>query len=221
MRWSFRRQRALPAGVPDPVVEHRPLPPRQHRDRHEARGVSPVLEQETAAIHQAVEPRPVVRAEAAPYREGVGAREHADRRHLDTAHVLGEAGEPRRGEPVRARAGQMLAVEEERGHRAPGNNPLRHRLKRVPSRDGAMATRRFLIGLLLTGLLTVVTAAPARAVEYRLEVVNLWETALYAYAKAAELHDGASGPGLERFQQSLDHARRLATRDGPCATTAG
>ncbi|HME93957.1 MAG TPA: hypothetical protein VKN16_07065 [Methylomirabilota bacterium] len=69
-----------------------------------------------------------------------------------------------------------------------------------------MATRRFLIGLLLTGLLTGVTAAPARAVEYRLEVVNLWETALYAYAKAAELHDGASGPGLERFQQSLDDA---------------
>ena len=69
-----------------------------------------------------------------------------------------------------------------------------------------MTPRRSLIGLLLTGLLTGVTAVPARAVEYRLEVVNLWETALNAYVKTAELYDGASGPGLERFQQSLDDA---------------
>jgi hypothetical protein len=69
-----------------------------------------------------------------------------------------------------------------------------------------MPTRRVLMGALLAGILVSGSALPARAVEYRLEVVNLWETALYAYAAAAELHDGASGPGLERFQASLDDA---------------
>jgi len=41
-------------------------------------------------------------------------------------------------------------------------------------------------------------------VEYRLEVANLWETALYPFAKPAELRDGASGPGLEQLEASLD-----------------
>ena len=69
-----------------------------------------------------------------------------------------------------------------------------------------MPTRRVLMGIVLAGVLAGASAGPARAVEYRLEVVNLWENALYAYASAAELYDGASGPGLERFQQSLDDA---------------
>jgi hypothetical protein len=69
-----------------------------------------------------------------------------------------------------------------------------------------MTIRPLLIGLLVASLLTGALTTAAHAVEYRLEVVNLWDTALYAYAKAAELHDGASGPGLERFQQSLDDA---------------
>jgi hypothetical protein len=60
-------------------------------------------------------------------------------------------------------------------------------------------------GLLIAALLaTLVTASPASAVEYRLQVANLWESALYAYAKTAELHDGASGSGLERLVTSLD-----------------
>lgn len=69
-----------------------------------------------------------------------------------------------------------------------------------------MPTRRVLIAVVLAGVLAGVPAGPVRAVEYRLEVVNLWENALYAYARTAELYDGASGPGLERFQQSLDDA---------------
>ena len=65
-----------------------------------------------------------------------------------------------------------------------------------------MGTRR---GLLIAGLLaSFIGPAPAHAVEYRLEVANLWETALYAFAKPAELSDGASGPGLLKLEASLD-----------------
>lgn len=64
-----------------------------------------------------------------------------------------------------------------------------------------MRTRRLLIAGLLA---TLVTASPARAVEYRLEVASLWENALYASARTAELYDGASGPGLDRLEASLD-----------------
>lgn len=66
--------------------------------------------------------------------------------------------------------------------------------------------RRLLIAGLLTGLLATVPAIPAGAVEYRLQVVNLWDTALYTYAKPSELRDGATGPGLERLVASLDEA---------------
>ena len=59
--------------------------------------------------------------------------------------------------------------------------------------------------LLIAVLFSVLgIAMPAHAVEYRLEVVNLWESALAAYAKTAELYDGASGPGLDRLEASLD-----------------
>jgi hypothetical protein len=57
----------------------------------------------------------------------------------------------------------------------------------------------------MTSLLaSLAVAAPAHAVEYRLEVANLWETALYPFAKPGELRDGASGPGLEQLEASLD-----------------
>ncbi len=60
-------------------------------------------------------------------------------------------------------------------------------------------------GVVVAGLLAIlVPAAPARAVEYRLQVANLRESALYPYAKTAELSDGASGPGLDRLEASLD-----------------
>lgn len=60
-------------------------------------------------------------------------------------------------------------------------------------------------GLVVAGLVgTLVAAGPARAVEYKLEVVNLQDTALAAYAKTAELCDGAAGPGLDRLVADLD-----------------
>ena len=60
-------------------------------------------------------------------------------------------------------------------------------------------------GLLIAGLLALlIGATPAHAVEYRLEVANLWESALYPFAKTTELRDGASGPGLEKLEASLD-----------------
>src|SRR5260370_29848186 len=60
-------------------------------------------------------------------------------------------------------------------------------------------------GLLIAGVLACLIApTAAHAVEYRLEVANLWETALYPFAKPAELRDGASGPGLEQLEASLD-----------------
>ncbi|MFI5373608.1 MAG: hypothetical protein ACHQ8D_03105 [Candidatus Rokuibacteriota bacterium] len=62
-------------------------------------------------------------------------------------------------------------------------------------------SRGLLIAILLTGL---AAAAPAWAVEYRLEVASLWESALYPFAKTAELSDGASGPGLDRLEAGLD-----------------
>ena len=60
-------------------------------------------------------------------------------------------------------------------------------------------------GLVIAALLiTLATTTPASAVEYRLEVASLWESALYAYAKTAELYDGASGAGLDQLMVSLD-----------------
>jgi hypothetical protein len=59
-------------------------------------------------------------------------------------------------------------------------------------------------GLALAGLLTLVPMSAARAIEYRLDVANLWDTALPAYLSTAELYDGASGPGLARLEESLD-----------------
>jgi hypothetical protein len=54
-----------------------------------------------------------------------------------------------------------------------------------------------LLGLLLT-------VSQAQAVEYRLLVVNMWDSAFNAFVKPGELADGASGPGLEELMASLD-----------------
>ncbi len=48
---------------------------------------------------------------------------------------------------------------------------------------------------------------PAHAVEYRLQVVSLWESAFTSFLKVGELGEGASGPGLDRLQASLDQGR--------------
>ena len=61
-------------------------------------------------------------------------------------------------------------------------------------------------GLLgVTGLIALLAAAPpAWAVEYRLQVVSLFESAFVSFLKAGEFEDGASGPGLARLEASLD-----------------
>src|ERR1700730_1471181 len=62
--------------------------------------------------------------------------------------------------------------------------------------------------------------APVEAVEYRLEVVSMWDTAFNAFVKPGELDDRASGPGLEELVASLD---RGSVPRGPLLTdrTAG
>ncbi len=47
-------------------------------------------------------------------------------------------------------------------------------------------------------------APPAWAVQYRLQVVSLFESAFVSFLKPDELKDGASGPGLDRLEASLD-----------------
>lgn len=56
--------------------------------------------------------------------------------------------------------------------------------------------------ILLLGLL--VAPLPVGAVEYRLRVVSLYQEAFSALLRAGELVDGASGPGLDRLEATLD-----------------
>ena len=80
--------------------------------------MGPVLEEEPPVVDEPVEPRAIVGAEATPHREIVGAVQDIDGIHLDAAHVLDEAAEAGRGQPGRARSGQVLALEEQRADRA-------------------------------------------------------------------------------------------------------
>jgi len=47
-------------------------------------------------------------------------------------------------------------------------------------------------------------APPAAAVEYRLQVASVLDEAFTSYLKRGEINDGATGPGLERLEASLD-----------------
>ncbi len=47
-------------------------------------------------------------------------------------------------------------------------------------------------------------AFPASATEYRLQVVNLYESSFTSFLKPGELNDGASGAGLAALEASLD-----------------
>jgi len=115
-----------PAGVAALVVEHRAPPPRKIRRRHEAGRVRPVLEQPPALIDLAIEPRPVVRPESAPDRQVVRALQDVDRVELNPADVLDEAAQARRRQRGRARPGEMLALQEERGDGAQRNRRAGH-----------------------------------------------------------------------------------------------
>lgn len=57
---------------------------------------------------------------------------------------------------------------------------------------------------LVLSLLLQATALSAWAVEYRLQVVNLYENSFASFLKPGELKDGASGPGLVALEASLD-----------------
>ena len=68
-----------------------------------------------------------------------------------------------------------------------------------------MSKVRRLAFLGVAGLLGLfVAVAQAQAVEYRLQVVNMWDSGFNAVVKPGELADGASGPGLEELMASLD-----------------
>src|SRR5262249_31057497 len=83
-------------------------------------------EEQPAAVDEPVEPRTVVRAEAAPHRQVVRAVDNVDRVELDSADVLDEAREARRRECGGLRPRQVLALEEERGDSAETNAAARH-----------------------------------------------------------------------------------------------
>jgi hypothetical protein len=53
-------------------------------------------------------------------------------------------------------------------------------------------------------LVIVLGVARAEAIEYRLRTVSIYEQGLYAFTSSRELHDDATGPGLERLQASLE-----------------
>src|SRR6185503_9543241 len=98
-----------------------------------------VLEEETASVDEPVEPRAVVRAEAAPQGEVVRAIEDVDRVELETARVLDESHEPPGRQPAGAREPEVLALQEERGDGAEGERRDRHAR---PAGQGPRRTRR-------------------------------------------------------------------------------
>ena len=57
---------------------------------------------------------------------------------------------------------------------------------------------------LLVALVFVTIASPASAVEYRLQVVSVLDDAFRSFMKPGEAADGATGPGLQRLEASLD-----------------
>jgi hypothetical protein len=72
------------------------------------------------------------------------------------------------------------------------------------NREGRLAKVHRLAVLGVVGSIGLIVAAQAQAVEYRLRIVNMWDSASNAIVKAGELADGASGPGLEELVASLD-----------------
>ena len=54
----------------------------------------------------------------------------------------------------------------------------------------------------LAGLL--LSASPSQAVEYRLLVASIFDTALTSFVTAKDLYYGATGPGLVRLETDLD-----------------
>jgi len=68
------------------------------------------------------------------------------------------------------------------------------------------ARRRGSIGA-IAFLAMLGAASPALAVEYRLQVISLYATAFASFLLPGESADGASGPGLDGLEASLDAGR--------------
>lgn len=63
---------------------------------------------------------------------------------------------------------------------------------------------RGLLSGILASLAFVLAACPAWAVEYRLRMASVIDDSLAAFLSSGELKDGASGPGLDRLEATLD-----------------
>lgn len=60
------------------------------------------------------------------------------------------------------------------------------------------------VGAFASVALLALCATPVAAVEYRLRVANVRDEAFTSFLKPGEIHDGATGSGLERLEASLD-----------------
>ena len=65
-------------------------------------------------------------------------------------------------------------------------------------------TARRAVMALMAAIGSATAAPPAAAVEYRLQVVSIYEGAFASFLRAGEWKDGAAGPGLDRLEASLD-----------------
>jgi hypothetical protein len=66
---------------------------------------------------------------------------------------------------------------------------------------------RFMLGWVTALVVSLILPPAAGAVEYRLQVVSLSDSAFYSFVRPGELAEGASGPGLERLAATLDQGQ--------------
>ena len=63
---------------------------------------------------------------------------------------------------------------------------------------------RRLVAVAAAVLAVLVLAAPARAVEYRLKVVSIFESSLTSFLAQGDFRDGATSPGFDRLAEVLN-----------------
>src|SRR2546425_8852670 len=160
----------------------------------------PVLEEEPATIDQPVEPRAVVRAEAGPHGQIVRAVEDVDGIELEPTHVLDKATETLGGQRGRLRAGEMLPLQEERGHGAQRNAAAWHAAQRfLGLRDHVLGEGEQPAQALRVLLEHVLADADARELEaerLRLDIVPAGADAAVDARWSIVVSDFAWSPGL-------------------------